>query len=132
MKPFAPEEVDGKDTPNEGLMIVGTKGKILGGFRGEDPVLLPESKMASRPDSKHIDSEKVERNTSAWIEAIKSGNQTPGSFIRAQTITDTINLGAVALRADKKVDFNSSSLKITNYLEATNFLTREYRTGWEI
>ena len=30
-------------------MIVGTKGKILGGFRGENPVLLPEStKMAGR------------------------------------------------------------------------------------
>ncbi|MEB2781865.1 Gfo/Idh/MocA family oxidoreductase [Algoriphagus sp. C2-6-M1] len=134
MKPFAPEEleVDGKDTPEEGLMIVGTKGKILGGFRGENPVLLPESKMADRPASERIDSDNVERNTSAWVEAIQAGKQTPGSFIRAQTITDTINLGAVALRARKKVDFDASTLEITNDIEANKFLTREYRKGWEI
>lgn len=134
MKPFAPEELemDGKETPDEGLMFVGTKGKILGGFRGEDPVLLPESKMATRPDSERIDSDNVERNTSAWVEAIQSGKQPPGSFIRAQTITDTINLGAVALRSGKKVDFDASTLKITNDADANNLLTREYRKGWEI
>ncbi|WP_192347021.1 Gfo/Idh/MocA family protein [Algoriphagus sp. Y33] len=134
MKPFAPEELeaDNKDTPEEGLLIVGTKGKILGGFRGENPALLPESKMAGRPVSERIDSGSVERSTSAWVEAIQSGAQTPGSFIRAQTITDTINLGAVALRAGEKVDFDASALEITNDKDANKFLTREYRKGWEI
>jgi hypothetical protein len=134
MKPFAPEELemDGKDTPEEGLMIVGTKGKILGGFRGENPVLLPESNMSKRPASERIDSRAVIRNTDAWVEAILSGQQTPGSFIRAQTITDTINLGAVALRANKKVDFDAAALKITNDVNANKFLTRDYRPGWEI
>lgn len=134
MKPFAPEELemDGKDTPNEGLMLVGTKGKILGGFRGENPVLLPESKMASRPASEAIDSSKVNRNTAAWVEAVQSGQQTPGSFIRAQTITDTVNLGAAALRAGKRIEFDPATLKITNDQEANALLTREYRSGWEI
>lgn len=134
MKPFAPEELemDGKETPDEGLMLVGTNGKILGGFRGENPVLLPASKMATRPATERIDSDNVERNASAWVEAIQAGKQTPGSFIRAQTITDTINLGAVALRAGKKVDFDTSNLNITNDAEANKFLTREYRKGWEI
>ena len=125
-------EMDGKDTPDEGLMLVGTKGKILGGFRGENPVLLPESKMSQRPTTERIDSRAVVRNTDAWVEAILSGQQTPGSFIRAQTITDTINLGAVALRANKKVDFDAAALKITNDENANKFLTRDYRPGWEI
>lgn len=134
MKPFAMEEleIDGKDTPDEGLLLVGTKGKILGGFRGENPVLLPESKMAARPTTERIDSRSVERNTAAWVEAIQSGVQTPGSFIRAQTITDTINLGSVALRANKKVDFDAELIKITNDESANQFLTRQYRAGWEI
>jgi hypothetical protein len=124
--------MDGKDTPDEGLLLVGTKGKILGGFRGENPVLLPESKMAARPATERIDSRSVERNTAAWVEAIQSGVQTPGSFIRAQTITDTINLGSVALRANKKVDFDTELIKITNDENANQFLTRQYRAGWEI
>ena len=134
MKPFAPEELerDGKDTPDEGLMLVGTKGKILGGFRGENPVLLPESTMMEGRDSERINSREVERNTSSWVDAILEGKQTPGSFIRAQTITDTINLGAVALRAKSKVNFDEASLKITNDEKANAFLTRDYRSGWEI
>lgn len=134
MKPFAMEEleIDGKDTPDEGLLLVGTKGKILGGFRGESPLLLPESKMAARPATERIDSGSVERNTAAWVEAIQSGVQTPGSFIRAQTITDTINLASVALRANKKVDFDAELIQITNDEIANQFLTRQYRTGWEI
>lgn len=134
MKPFACEEleIDGKDTPEEGLLLVGTKGKILGGFRGENPVLLPESKMAIRPESERINSREVERNTDQWVDAMLEGRQTPGSFIRAQTITDTINLGAVALRANKRVDFDSNLIKITNDEASNKFLTREYRSGWEI
>jgi len=134
MKPFAPEELerDGKDTPDEGLMIVGSKGKILGGFRGENPVLLPESTMMAGRDSERINSREVERNTSSWVDAILEGKQTHGSFIRAQTITDTINLGAVALRAKSKVNFDEAALKITNDEKANAFLTRDYRSGWEI
>ena len=37
MKPFIPEELkeDKRDMPEEGMMFVGDKGKILAGFRGE-------------------------------------------------------------------------------------------------
>ncbi|MBY5951167.1 Gfo/Idh/MocA family oxidoreductase [Algoriphagus marincola] len=134
VKPFAPEELemDGKDTPEEGLLIVGTKGKILGGFRGENPVLLPESKMMTGRDSERINSREVDRKTDQWVDAMLEKRQTPGSFTRAQCITDTINLGAIALRAGKKVDFDSNLVKITNDEEANQLLTREYRSGWEI
>ena len=134
MKPFACEELeaDGKDTPDEGLLLVGTKGKILGGFRGENPVLLPESKMAIRPETERINSREVGRKTDQWVDAMLEGRQTPGSFTRAQCITDTINLGAIALRANKRIDFDSNLVRITNDEAANQFLTREYRSGWEI
>jgi hypothetical protein len=133
MKPFACEEleVDGKDTPEEGLLILGSKGKILGGFRGENPVLLPESTMMADRDSERINSREVDRKTDQWVDAMLEKRQTPGSFTRAQCITDTINLGAVALRAGKKVEFDANLVKITNDEEANRLLTREYRAGWE-
>ncbi|SFG77858.1 Predicted dehydrogenase [Algoriphagus hitonicola] len=134
MKPFACEEleVDGKDTPEEGLLIVGSKGKILGGFRGENPVLLPESQMMPGRDSERINSREVDRKTDQWVVAMLEKQQTPGSFTRAQCITDTINLGAIALRAGKKVDFDANLVKITNDEAANQLLTREYRAGWEV
>jgi predicted dehydrogenase len=134
MKPYACEELeaDGKDTPDEGLMLVGTKGKILGGFRGEYPVLLPESKMMQGRDAERVESRQVDREDDQWVDAMLENRQTPGSFIRAQCITDTINLGAVALRAGKRIDFDANLIKITNDDAANQFLTRTYRSGWEI
>mgnify|MGYP000559028898 CR=1 FL=1 len=47
-------------------------------------------------------------------------------------VTEAINLAAVALRAGKKVDYDTKSMKITNDKEANQYLTREYRKGWEL
>jgi predicted dehydrogenase len=134
MKPFACEELEseGKDIPDEGLLLVGSKGKILGGFRGENPVLLPEGSAMQGRDAERINSQGVDRKTDLWVESMLAGTQTPGSFTRAQCITDTINLGAIALRTGKKIDFDAQKIQITNDPKAQDLLTRTYRAGWEI
>jgi len=132
MKPFAPDELRaaGKSLTREGMMFVGDKGKIIAGFRGENPVLIPESKM----DYLKVEdeTEAATRSDEVWIEAFKNKTQPPGSFLYAGPVTETINLGAVALRAGKRVEYDTVNMKITNLPEANKFLTREYRPGWEL
>ena len=132
MKPFVPDELRsvGKTLASEGMMFVGDKGKIVAGFRGENPVLLPESKMTWLKKTASEDKETLSNNI--WIEAFKNKRQSPGSFINAASVTETILLGAVALQAGKKVEYDSAAMKITNLPEANKFLTREYRRGWEL
>lgn len=134
MKPVTPEEMDadGKALEREGMMFVGDKGKILAGFRCEQPTLIPDAKMKSYMNGKEIPKEVDERGDDVWINAFKSKTQSPGSFLLAGPVSETINLGAVALRARKKVVYDSASMKITNLPEANQFLTREYRKGWEL
>ena len=134
MKPAKPDEleVDGKDMPQEGMMFVGDKGKILGGFRNENPVLLPESRMKSYMNGQTIPKEERERNEDVWIDAFKNKKQSPGSFLLAGPVSETINLGTVALRARKKVIYDTAKMEITNVAEANKFLRREYRAGWEL
>lgn len=134
MKPATPEELEseGKELPQEGMMFVGDKGKILGGFRCEKPALIPESKMKSYMDGKQIPPEVTDRADEIWIDAFKNKKQSPGSFLYAGPISETINLGAIALRAGKKVLYDAANMKITNVPEANKFLTREYRKGWEL
>ncbi len=134
MKPITPDELesDGKELPREGMMFVGDKGKILAGFRCEDPVLIPESKMVSYTGSKELPKETPNRAEEVWISAFKNKTQSPGSFLLAGPVSETINLGAVALRAKKKVVYDSDAMKITNLPDANKYLVREYRKGWEI
>ncbi len=132
MRPFVPEELSaqGKSLSREGMMIVGDRGKIVAGFRGEAPVLLPESRMKEFvPPTKEPEGPS---GNDVWIDAFKNNIQSPGSFLYCGPVTETILLGAVALRARKKVEYNSELMKITNDEAANKFLTREYRKGWEM
>lgn len=132
MKPVTPDELSatGKSLSPEGMMFVGEKGIILGGFRGENPMLIPENKLAlpGEPTPEAYG----QRTNDVWIDSFKNNSQSPGSFIYAGPVTETILLGAVALRAGKKVEYDSAAMKITNIPEANKYLVREYRKGWEV
>jgi hypothetical protein len=64
--------------------------------------------------------------------SFKGGELSPGNFLNAGGISDAVTLGTVALRAGKKVLFDSDNMKITNAADANKYLVREYRKGWEL
>ena len=134
MKPFIPDELreDKRDMPEEGMMFIGDKGKILAGFRGENPEIIPSRHMKSYKGEKELPGRERERSSNNWVTAIKEDKESPGSFKYAGTVTEAINLAAVALRAGKKVEYDSMNMKITNDEAANKYLTREYRKGWEL
>lgn len=130
IRPANPEEWEkaGKVLEREGMMFVGDKGRIMAGFRGEDPVLISGGKITQ--SKKEV---QERRNTNeVWIDSFKNNTQSPGSFIYAGPVTETILLGGVALRAGKKVEYEASAMKITNLPDANKYLVREYRKGWEL
>jgi len=134
IKPRTPEELeaDNGSLPAEGMMFVGDKGKILADFRCENPRLLPKSKMDSYLGGNKPE-EKIDTNNDYWIDAFKNKTQSPGSFLLAGPVTETILLGGVALRsAGKKLEYDSQNMKITNVPDANKYLVREYRKGWEL
>lgn len=131
MKPFVEDYgITGDMLPREAMMFVGEKGIILAGFRGENPKLYTGG--TPPPDEKPAQNQERRDANDLWIEAFKNKTQSPGSFIHAGPVTETILLGAVALRAGRKVEYDSANMKITNIPEANQYLTREYRKGWEV
>jgi predicted dehydrogenase len=133
MKPRLPREVEahGTEMGREGILFVGDQGAIMAGFHGQEPRLF--AKGLSRPLELDLtDSQGARRGGrhNPWLDACKGGKPSPGSFLHAAAITDAVNLGTVALRAGKKVVFDSETMKITNVPEANQYLRREYREGW--
>jgi hypothetical protein len=129
MRPMIPDLPTGP-LGREGMMFVGDKGRIVAQFRGEKPVLIVDNKIV--PDTSETVARTEQNRDDAWINAFKNKTESPGSFIYAGPVTETILLGGVALRAGKKVEYDSSSMKITNIPEANKYLVREYRKGWEL
>lgn len=133
MRPPTPADLPAdKSLPREGMMFVGDKGIIIAGFRCEKPQILPQSKMDSYVKDKTLPAEKTDREDNVWIDAFKNKTQSPGSFLLAGPVTETILLGGVALRTGKKVEYDSAAMKITNVPDANKYFVREYRPGWEL
>jgi predicted dehydrogenase len=138
MKPRLPEYLEAHDVElaREGILFVGDDGAILASFRGENPLRFGKGNQpAVRLDEISGDSNSSAgsgRRGGSWVQAVKGGEPSPGSFLNAGPITDAVNLGTVALRAGKRVVFDSEAMKITNVPEANRYLVREYRKGWEL
>jgi hypothetical protein len=137
MKPANPPEMESDDKvlESEGMMFVGDKGKIIGGFRCENPVIVPESRMVEVTGSKTTPENEQNKinSTDAWVEAVLNNRQSPGSILSSGPVIETAHLAAVALRAGSKIKYDHTNMKVTNIPEANKYLYRsEYRKGWEI
>jgi hypothetical protein len=132
IKPATPPEycAEGLSLESEGLMFVGDKGKIICGFMGENPILFINNKMTIIEEV--IQEPSGQNKNDVWINAFKNNTQSPGSFLNAGPVTETILLGSVSLRAGKQVEYDPVNMKITNSPEANKYLVREYREGWEL
>jgi hypothetical protein len=137
MRPPTPPELDEdrKEFPAEAMMFVGDKGKILAGFRVEDPRLIPERRMSGYPAPPSAaraprEPAQLSPGLRQWAAACKGGAQSEGSFLHAGGISEAVNLYAVALRTRRRLYYDAASRKITNVAEANQFLSREYRQGW--
>jgi hypothetical protein len=134
MRPQIPDELDAEDEElsPEGMMFVGDKGKILAKFHCGNPRILDKQKMMEINGSLEPPEEIRERDEITWVNAFRNNEESPGSFLKAGPVSETILLGAVALRAGKKLKYDSENMKITNEPDANQYLYREYRKGWEL
>jgi hypothetical protein len=137
--PTPPElEEDHKELPAEGMMFVGDKGKILAGFRVENPRLIPERRMSGYPAPEPPRRQQRQPGETSpgirqWMAACKGDKtQSAGSFLNAWPISEAVNLYAVALRTRRRLLYDAASMKITNLPEANRYLSRQYRKGWEL
>ncbi len=141
MRPMTPRELreDNLTLPATGVMFVGDKGIIL------NDQIIPRKKMLSYlgvSEMPQEDRRRVGNADDVWVSAIKSGKQSPGSFMNAMNVTETICLGGAALRYSRKnfnedsttgpLDWNAASMEFTNMPEANKYLMRDYRNGWEL
>jgi predicted dehydrogenase len=138
VKPAAPEETGDAGLPAEGMMFVGDKGKILAGFRVETPRLIQGTRMSGakaadeRPRRAQGEMPQLSPGLKQWVEACRGGKQSPGAFLSAGPISEAMNLYAVALRTGRRLVWDASAGRVTNFAGANQYLTREYRKGWEL
>ncbi|MDY7107524.1 MAG: Gfo/Idh/MocA family oxidoreductase [Planctomycetota bacterium] len=119
--------------PNTGNLFIGTKATlIVSGDYGNRP-------RAWRNDGREIVEaapkllERSPGHMEEWAMACRGEKpwNWPGSnFTYAAPMTETILLGNVALRAGRRLEWDGKNLRVTNVPEANEWISKEYREGW--
>ena len=117
-----------------GVIFIGEKGILLNDTYGANPRLYPQSlteAAALVPKSIPRIAWSHELN---WIKAIRGEAKASSPIEYAARLTETMLLGVAALRAGpgKKILYDGESGRVTNIAGANQYLTRDYRAGWEI
>jgi predicted dehydrogenase len=134
--PARPEELEEDERqldPEDGIIFVGDKGKMLvTGWGGEKPRLIPERRNQEYKRPRATLPRSIGHHKE-WIEACKGGPATQSNFDFAGPLTEAVLLGALCIRnGGEKLDWDSAKFKITNVAEANNLLHYEYRKGWKL
>jgi predicted dehydrogenase len=115
-----------------GSLFKGAKGKLVGGVSGEDPRLIPESRMKEyRLPPKTIP--RVEgSHEQDWVRACKAGKRAGADFEYSGLLTEICLLGNVAKRVDARIEWDGPNMKVTNLPEANKYIRTQYREGWKL
>ncbi len=131
--PPVPHELEeGRKWPVEGNLYVGDKGMILGGTN--DGRIIPESKMQSyqRPPKTLPRSNFKNIATGEWVRACHGGERASCNFDVGGLLAELVQLGNIAIRRGKKLNWNAAGLRFTNDDEANRYIQEPYREGWSL
>jgi predicted dehydrogenase len=129
--------VKGQELPSNGVILIGDKdtlfvpsywggGAFLSGAKLEDFKSIPET----LPRLSGAEEDNDRAHHLEWIQACKGGPRAQSSFDHSGPMTEAVLLGNVALRAGRKIEWDATSLTVTNAPEANKYIRREYRKGW--
>ena len=135
-----------------GVLLIGTKGKLLIDCYGANPRLLPTALMKETTMPAKRLPRVPEGHYLQWVNACIAGygkGKTSSPFEYAGPFTESILMGNLAIRSwmlknpnlkgwedkylgRKKLLWDAQAMKVTNFEEANQFVRREYRDGWDL
>jgi hypothetical protein len=132
--PERPAELEeGRQLGSNGILFVGTKGKMMGGSHAGAPRLIPESVQKEVGKPERLLDRSIGHHKE-WIEACKADapKMAKSGFWYAGPFTESLLVGNLAVRLGKRVEWDARSMRSPNCPEADMYINKVYRAGWEV
>ena len=158
--PDLPNELQGEILGDEsgGTAFYGSKGILIAGTYSRNPRLLPAglNELFTPPATTIPRAPDVENpHAMSWVEGCLNGTPTTSSIPEyAGPLTEAVLMGNLAIKAyqykvlkegktetdwspwnypgRKTLQWDGENMRVTNYEKANEWVTREYRAGWEL
>ncbi|MCL7987317.1 Gfo/Idh/MocA family oxidoreductase [Sphingobacterium sp. lm-10] len=150
IQPARPEELEANEIFGDGgngILMIGTKGKILADTYGENARLLPTSRKEQVAQKYERVPGQASGHYAQWVEAAIAGygkKEVSAPFEISGPLTECLLMANLAIRgADMNIDgkypgrnlkllWDNNNMKVTNFDMVNQFVKREYRSGWDM
>jgi predicted dehydrogenase len=133
LMPATPAEMpSGQRLPDNGVLYVGSKGKMFHGSHGGMPQLLPGTLLEqARAVPKTL--ERSPGHYEEWVRACKGGPRPVANFDYSGPMTETVLLGVLSMRSPgTRLEWDSDRLQVKNAPQLNQYVHTEYRKGWSL
>jgi hypothetical protein len=131
LRPPTPPELGDRKLGPHGILMVGDKGKILGGGWAQSPRLIPEDAMqAYKRPPKTL--KRVKGHHRDWVDACKGGEPSSANFEAVGRMVEVVLMGAIAERVGEKIYWDKAAGQFTNAAAANAMVKPAFRKGWEV
>jgi len=134
MPPLPPELEEPRRLQDNGTLLVGSKATVLADMLYDSVRIIPEAKMKEQAAS--LPPKRIPRvaggHFAEWIRACKGGAPAGSNFDYSSRLTESVLIGNVALRANRRIEWDSAAMTVTNLASANEFVTKHYRPGFGV
>lgn len=134
-RPPRPVELEeGRDVPDVGAFVYGSKGVIMhGSHGGAGARIIPEVKMAEYQRPARTLPRIRGGHYKDWLDAIKEKRPAGSSFEYGGALSEIGLLGNIALRFNgEKLEWDSQAMRFTNRPEANAYVNPPLANGWSL
>jgi predicted dehydrogenase len=133
LMPAAPPELQNRQRlPENGVLYIGSKGKMYHSSHGGMPQLLPRA-LHDEAAKVPMRIERSPGHYEEWVAACKGGARPVSNFDYSGPLTEIVLLGVLALRAPgRRLEWDSEKLKVKSAPDLDQFVRLEYRKGWTL
>lgn len=125
LKPAYPVELGGKPLEGQGALYIGDEGKMLG------PVIL-DAEKAKKFEATPRTLVRRSGTWGEWHEACRGGEAAGCNFEWAGPLTEFVLLGNIAMKTNKRIEWDPQAMRITNEEAANKYVQEPYRAGWSL
>lgn len=134
MPPIPGDLEETRKLQDNGTLLIGSKATVMCDTYYDSVRIIPEAKMKELAPS--LPPKTIPRvaggHFAEWLRACKGGIPAGSNFEYASRLTESVLIGNVALRAKRRIEWDSAAMKVTNLPSANAFVTTQYRPGFGV